>query len=155
VWNSPHYWSCSPPTPRAPPIPPWPIKRKRPDCTRIAFSRIILATICRVSAVRGRNHGRSSDRRSKSKVPSKRSLARKSVTQAGVGRRSRDLWNRQDRPPSLYRPLELLGRKLATTNREPVWCLQPESRAAFGVLLDQGWTDAIRAVNPDQPMYTF
>ena len=33
--------------------------------------------------------------------------------------------------------------------------VQPESRAAFGVLLDQGWTDAIRALNPDQPMYTF
>ena len=33
--------------------------------------------------------------------------------------------------------------------------LQPESRAAFQRLLDQGWTDAIRALHPSQPMYTF
>ena len=33
--------------------------------------------------------------------------------------------------------------------------LQPESRAAFQRLLDQGWTDAIRAIHPDAPVYTF
>jgi exodeoxyribonuclease-3 len=33
--------------------------------------------------------------------------------------------------------------------------VQPESRAAFAQLLGQGWTDAIRALHPDQPMYTF
>jgi exodeoxyribonuclease-3 len=33
--------------------------------------------------------------------------------------------------------------------------LQPESRAAFRRLLDQGWTDAIRALHPAEPMYTF
>ena len=33
--------------------------------------------------------------------------------------------------------------------------LQPESRAAFQRLLDQGWTDAIRALHPWEPMYTF
>jgi exodeoxyribonuclease-3 len=33
--------------------------------------------------------------------------------------------------------------------------LQPESRAAFQRLLDQGWTDAIRALHPAEPMYTF
>jgi exodeoxyribonuclease III len=33
--------------------------------------------------------------------------------------------------------------------------LQPESRALFQRLLDQGWTDAIRALHPDAPMYTF
>jgi exodeoxyribonuclease-3 len=33
--------------------------------------------------------------------------------------------------------------------------LQPESRAAFGRLLDQGWTDAIRILHPAEPMYTF
>jgi exodeoxyribonuclease-3 len=33
--------------------------------------------------------------------------------------------------------------------------LQPESRAAFQRLLDQGWTDAIRARHPFEPMYTF
>ena len=33
--------------------------------------------------------------------------------------------------------------------------LQPESRAAFKRLLDQGWTDAIRAIHPDAPLYTF
>ena len=33
--------------------------------------------------------------------------------------------------------------------------VQPQSRAAFARLLDQGWTDAIRAQHPDAPMYTF
>jgi exodeoxyribonuclease-3 len=33
--------------------------------------------------------------------------------------------------------------------------LQPESREAFGGLLAQGWTDAIRARHPDAPIYTF
>jgi exodeoxyribonuclease-3 len=33
--------------------------------------------------------------------------------------------------------------------------LQPESRAAFRRLLDQGWTDAIRTLHPREPMYTF
>ena len=33
--------------------------------------------------------------------------------------------------------------------------LQPESRAAFQRLLNQGWTDAIRTLHPSDPMYTF
>jgi exodeoxyribonuclease III len=33
--------------------------------------------------------------------------------------------------------------------------LQPESRAAFRRLLDQGWTDALRTLHPTEPMYTF
>ena len=33
--------------------------------------------------------------------------------------------------------------------------LQPESRAAFRRLLAQGWTDAIRALHPRDPIYTF
>ena len=33
--------------------------------------------------------------------------------------------------------------------------LQPESRAAFRRLLDQGWTDALRAIHPTGPIYTF
>ncbi len=33
--------------------------------------------------------------------------------------------------------------------------LQPESRAAYGVLLAQGWTDALRAKHPDERIYTF
>jgi exodeoxyribonuclease-3 len=33
--------------------------------------------------------------------------------------------------------------------------LQPESRAAYRRLLAQGWTDAIRALHPKKPMYTF
>jgi exodeoxyribonuclease-3 len=33
--------------------------------------------------------------------------------------------------------------------------LQPESRAAFQRLLDQGWTDAIHTLHPSEPMYTF
>src|SRR2546421_8537782 len=33
--------------------------------------------------------------------------------------------------------------------------LQPESRAVFRRILEQGWTDAIRKMHPDAPMYTF
>lgn len=33
--------------------------------------------------------------------------------------------------------------------------VQPEPRALFKKLLDQGWVDAIRAVHPDEPLYTF
>jgi exodeoxyribonuclease-3 len=33
--------------------------------------------------------------------------------------------------------------------------LQPEPRAAYRRLLGQGWTDAIRALHPDEPIYTF
>lgn len=33
--------------------------------------------------------------------------------------------------------------------------LQPESRAAFQLLLDQGWTDALRALHPHGPLWTF
>jgi exodeoxyribonuclease III len=33
--------------------------------------------------------------------------------------------------------------------------VQPESRAAFRHLLEQGWVDAIRELHPDAPMYTY
>ena len=33
--------------------------------------------------------------------------------------------------------------------------LQPAPRAAFGRLIDQGWTDAIRQLEPEAPMYSF
>lgn len=33
--------------------------------------------------------------------------------------------------------------------------VQPEPRALFRRILDQGWIDAIRAMHPDAPMYTF
>jgi len=33
--------------------------------------------------------------------------------------------------------------------------LQPEARAAFERLLDQGWTDALRSLRPDGPLWTF
>ena len=33
--------------------------------------------------------------------------------------------------------------------------VQPEPRALFRRILDQGWIDAIRTVHPDAPMYTF
>jgi exodeoxyribonuclease-3 len=33
--------------------------------------------------------------------------------------------------------------------------VQPEPRALFRQLLDQGWVDAIRELHPDEPMYTF
>ena len=33
--------------------------------------------------------------------------------------------------------------------------VQPQSRAAFRRLIDQGWTDAIRALHPTETIYTF
>ncbi len=33
--------------------------------------------------------------------------------------------------------------------------VQPQSRAAYKKLVAQGWTDAIRDIHPDEPMYTF
>ncbi len=33
--------------------------------------------------------------------------------------------------------------------------LQPAPRAAYARLLAQGWTDALRTLHPDRPMYTF
>jgi exodeoxyribonuclease-3 len=33
--------------------------------------------------------------------------------------------------------------------------LQPEPREAYARLLKQGWTDALRAMHPDEPMFTF
>ena len=33
--------------------------------------------------------------------------------------------------------------------------LQPESRAAYAELLAQGWTDSLRALHPDERLYTF
>jgi exodeoxyribonuclease-3 len=33
--------------------------------------------------------------------------------------------------------------------------LQPQSRAAYQRLLDQGWTDALRACHPGERIYTF
>ena len=33
--------------------------------------------------------------------------------------------------------------------------LQPEPRALYQRLLEQGWTDAIKATHPDEPVYTF
>lgn len=33
--------------------------------------------------------------------------------------------------------------------------LQPESRQAFQALIDSGWTDAVRTLHPDSPMFSF
>jgi exodeoxyribonuclease-3 len=33
--------------------------------------------------------------------------------------------------------------------------LQPETRAAYRRLLEQGWTDAIHTLHPGKPIYTF
>jgi exodeoxyribonuclease-3 len=33
--------------------------------------------------------------------------------------------------------------------------IQPESRQAFAQMLTQGWTDALRKLNPDGPLWTF
>lgn len=32
---------------------------------------------------------------------------------------------------------------------------RPETRAAFKTLVDQGWTDALRKLHPDETIYTF
>jgi exodeoxyribonuclease-3 len=42
-----------------------------------------------------------------------------------------------------------------TTSWDDDALLQPESRAAFRRLLDQGWTDAIRKLHPAATLYTF
>jgi exodeoxyribonuclease-3 len=33
--------------------------------------------------------------------------------------------------------------------------IQPESRQAFARLLSQGWTDALRKLQPERPLWTF
>jgi exodeoxyribonuclease-3 len=43
----------------------------------------------------------------------------------------------------------------ATTSYDDDALVQPESRAAFAVLLEQGWTDAIRALHPRETIYTY
>ena len=42
-----------------------------------------------------------------------------------------------------------------TTSYDDDALLQPQSRAAYQRLLAQGWVDAVRALHPDAPMYTF
>jgi exodeoxyribonuclease III len=42
-----------------------------------------------------------------------------------------------------------------TTSWKTDALLQPEPRAAYRRLLDQGWTDAIRTLHPKEPIYTF
>ena len=33
--------------------------------------------------------------------------------------------------------------------------IQPEARAGFAKLLNQGWTDSVRKLCPEEPMYSF
>jgi len=42
-----------------------------------------------------------------------------------------------------------------TTSYRDNALVQPESRALFARLLDQGWTDALRKIFPDETLYTF
>jgi exodeoxyribonuclease III len=42
-----------------------------------------------------------------------------------------------------------------TTSYDDDALVQPESRDAFAMLLEQGWTDAIRALHPRETIYTF
>lgn len=42
-----------------------------------------------------------------------------------------------------------------TTSYDKNALVQPESRAVFRRLLDQGWVDAIRKIHPDETVYTF
>ena len=43
----------------------------------------------------------------------------------------------------------------ATTSYDKDALVQPRSREAFRALLDEGWTDAIRALHPRETIYTF
>jgi exodeoxyribonuclease-3 len=42
-----------------------------------------------------------------------------------------------------------------TTSWDDDALVQPEPRKAYQRLLKQGWTDALRALHPDEPLYTF
>ena len=42
-----------------------------------------------------------------------------------------------------------------TTSWDDDALVQPESRAAYARLVEQGWTDALRALHPDERIYTF
>ncbi len=54
-------------------------------------------------------------------------------------------WNVVPTDFDLYRPGALAGNAL----------VQPEARAAWADLVAQGWTDALRTLHPDRPMFTF
>jgi len=43
----------------------------------------------------------------------------------------------------------------ATTSYDDDALVQPQSRDAFGVLIEQGWTDTLRALHPRETIYTF
>ena len=43
----------------------------------------------------------------------------------------------------------------ATTSYDDDALVQPQSRDAFGVLIEQGWTDTVRALHPRETIYTF
>ncbi|ECI7686017.1 exodeoxyribonuclease III, partial [Salmonella enterica subsp. enterica] len=42
-----------------------------------------------------------------------------------------------------------------TTSYDDNALVQPQARARFAALLEQGWTDALRARFPDKTLYTF
>lgn len=50
-------------------------------------------------------------------------------------------------------PTEFDIYKTKSRGRDAV--VQPQAREIFRRLVDQGWTDALRALHPDAPMYTF
>ncbi len=54
-------------------------------------------------------------------------------------------WNVVPTDFDLYRPGALDGNAL----------VQPEARAAWAALVARGWTDALRTLHPDKPMFTF
>jgi exodeoxyribonuclease-3 len=54
-----------------------------------------------------------------------------------------------------YNVVPTPGDIYATHSYDDNALVQPQSRAAFQQLLDQGWTDAIRALHPTGPIYTF
>jgi exodeoxyribonuclease III len=52
-------------------------------------------------------------------------------------------------------PTDDVGDIYATASWKNDALLQPESRSAYQRLLQQGWLDALRALHPGEPVYTF
>ena len=65
----------------------------------------------------------------------------------------------EERPVALLGDFNVIPEDRDTFSRRAMAddaLFQPESQAAFRALVNQGWTDALRAVHPDEPrLYTF
>ena len=105
-----------------------------------AVNGVLVASSMRRTATRspGRNSTTSSPGTSGSRRMPRSSRHRPA---GGAGRRLQRRADRRDIYP--------------TNSYDEDALLQPESRAAFPSCSTQGWTDAIRTLHPDEPIYTF